>query len=137
MREFELKVNEREQIEFRRYNGYVPMRESVSETLEWIDKELLDGRWLVTRWNAKNKGFGMNRTCIVRFRYGGVNKVRVMGKNKGDWDEIPLDTWWRIMERERGVLTDGDWDWVRKMRARLEVPQRKSRLVAKGEAWEE
>jgi len=129
-------MNEREQIEFRRYNGYVPMRESIAETLEWIDKELLDGRWLETRWNAKHGGFGMKRTCIVRFRYGGVDKVRVMGRAKGDWDEIELGTWWRLMEMDKRVLLDKDWDWVKSMRSSLGASQRKSKTeLGDGASW--
>ena len=122
-------MNEREQIEFRRYSGYVLVRESISETLEWIDRELLDERWLCTRWNAKRGGFGMGRTCIVRFRYGGVDSVRVMGKSKGDWDEIKLDTWWRLMEMDKGVLLDRDWEWVRSMRSSLGVGRRRSKAA--------
>lgn len=118
--------------DLKRYSGYVVVKEEVLEVLEWIDRELLGGKWLITRWDAQKGVYGMGHTYIVRFRYGGVNKVRVRGKTDGDWDEMELGMWERCMEMDKGRLTDEDWEWVREMRAKCNVEMKEVKSRCKG-----
>ncbi len=118
--------------DLKRYSGYVVVKQGVLEVLEWIDRELLGGRWLITRWDAEKGAYGMEHTYIVRFRYGGVNKVMVKGKRKGDWDEMGLDMWERCMGMDKSALSDSDWEWVCAKRGLLGVGQSKCKSSLSG-----
>ena len=123
------------QVEFKRYAGYVLLRQEVNEVLDWMDKELLGSRWLVGKWDCIRGAYKMKHTWIVRFRYGCSNELKIRNAD-GSWDAMPMSVWFSCCKRSKGALSDEDWKWVAKKRRELGLGASKATATTQGEAWQ-
>lgn len=111
--------------DIRHYRGYMPVRMEREDTIQWIG-DLIGGGWLDRLWLSKYSGYHE-----VRYRFGDVQEAQLYMKDKS-WLGMPLDTWLKFSEIERGSLDDQCWNWIFEQRRTNGIKEKRTRAKRGG-----